>query len=184
MCDTRLFADKASCHPNSLFILGGATDYDHPIVRALVHALKFRRVRVARDPLAGFLIEYARSLGIAFDDCVVVPIPLSRKRLRLRGFNQSELIARPFAAALGLQLDAAVLVRVRHTKPQSETRSLEERKRNLNGCFAVWRPERIAGRNIILLDDVTTSGATFLEAARALKAAGAGKIFALAAAKA
>jgi len=178
-CRARLFGDKALCHPDFPYILGAAASYEHNASRALVHALKFRGRRSAALPLSELLIEYAESLGTMLDGCVVVPIPLSTRRLRARGFNQSDLIARPFAERFGLEF-APLLARIRHTKPQSETRTIEERLTNLCDCFAAPRPAGVAGRSIVLVDDVVTSGTTFLEAARALRSAGARKIFALA----
>lgn len=167
-----------------LYRQGAAARYDNPAVKALVHTLKFRGLRPSGDVLASLLTEYAAGLPIDLGLFAVIPIPLSKQRFRARGFNQSELIARPFAARFGLALDAAALARVRHTKPQSETKSAAERKENVRGCFAVRRPEAIRGRRIVLIDDVTTSGATFREAALALKAAGALEVLALAAAEA
>jgi len=183
-CGDRLFGDKVNCHPDFPYLLGAAGSYENEALRSLVHALKFGRVRGAAEPLAGFLLEHARSLGTILDGGIVIPIPLSRPRERRRGFNQSELIARPLAAGLGLPLSTEALLRVKHTKPQSETANVRERKENIRGCFAVPDAALVRGQKIILVDDVTTSGATFLEAATTLKRAGAGSIFALAAARA
>ena len=116
-----------------------------------------------------------------------MPIPLSRRRFRARGFNQAEFLARPIADFLELPLDTTTFTRIRHTKPQTETESAAERRENLRGCFAVLdtgNSRAVRGKNILLVDDVTTTGTTFLEAARTLKAAGAGTVYALAAAKA
>ncbi len=183
-CHARLFGGKNLCHPDFPFLLGGAGRYENGALRSLIHALKFRGVRSAAGPIAALLCEYADSLGELFGDAAVMPIPLSRKRLRERGFNQSELIAAPLARHLELPLDARSLIRIRHTKPQSETVSAAERRENLLGCFLVRGADALAGRNIVLVDDVTTTGTTFLEASRTLKSAGARTIFALAAAQA
>ncbi|HEX4104205.1 MAG TPA: ComF family protein [Candidatus Paceibacterota bacterium] len=184
-CGERLFGGKALCHPDFPYVLGAAAQYDNRPLRALVHALKFRAARRAAEPLASIIKEYLASVGSLFDgfhDFVVIPIPLSRRRLRTRGFNQAELLARPVAAYLGLPCDGSTLIRIRHTKPQTETKSAHERQENLRECFFVRRP--LAGTNIILIDDVTTTGTTFLEAATALKRAGVGTVVALAALRA
>ncbi len=174
-----------SDHPPFPYWLGAAGNYESPALKTLIHALKFRGVTAAATPLADIILEYVLSLKMNFDDYLVIPIPLSHKRFRARGFNQSELIARHLAARLNLQLKTNCLVRAKHAKPQSETKDLNERLNNLHGCFTIARNETsvVNGRNIVLIDDVTTSGATFLEAAQTLKAAGAAKIFALAAAR-
>jgi ComF family protein len=183
-CGARLFGDKILCHPGFPYLLGSAGNYEVAALRMLVHALKFRGIRSASEPLAALLIEHARSLGTLLNGSIVLPIPLSSRRERARGFNQSQLIAYRFAEELGLAFEARLLRRTRHTKPQSETRSVAERSLNVRDCFAVTVSERVYGKNIVLIDDVTTSGKTFFEAASVLKAAGAEKIYALAAARA
>jgi ComF family protein len=184
-CGGHLFNGKPICHPDFPYILGAAAKYDDPALQALVQALKFRGTRRAVEPLASIIKEYLVGVGMRFDGFTgftVVPVPLSRERLRSRGFNQAELLARPVAAYLGLPLDASTLVRIRHTKPQTEMKSSRERRENLRGCFLARAP--LAGGNILLVDDVTTTGTTFLEASRTLKRVGAGTIIALAALRA
>jgi ComF family protein len=183
-CGERLFGAKMLCHPDFFYVQGAATTYADPRIQALVQMLKFGRNREAAEPLVALIKEYLLSVGDIFKDCTVVPIPLSRKRLRMRGFNQAEIIAQPLARHLGLTFDTATLVRIRHAKPQTETRSAAERRENLRGCFAVRNVFVVRGRDILLVDDVTTTGATFLEAAKVLKAAGARTIYALSAARA
>lgn len=164
--------------------LGAAGSYENAALKTLIHALKFDGVRAVAQPLASILAIYAEPFKSYLNGCTVVPIPLSRERLRTRGFNQSELIANLFATRIGLPLRTDILVRVKHTKPQSETANLAERKENIRGCFSVIDTVLAEGRRFVLVDDVTTSGATFLEAARALQSARAEKIIALAVAQA
>jgi ComF family protein len=176
----------SQCHPDSLFILGAATSYEDKSAQSLIHHLKFKSVRAAAEPLGELLYNYAsRHLDLA--DYVAMPIPLSRRRARSRGYNQAELIARHFAVRIGLPIEVNALVRAKHMKPQSGTTSEAERKENIRGAFAVRDTPAaraaIAGRHILLIDDVSTSGSTFLEASRMLKLAGAKKIIALAVAK-
>lgn len=174
---------RSPCHPAFPYLRGTAGNYEAPALRALVHGLKFRGIRAAAEPLAALLAAYAAPFVRHIENAAVVPIPLSHARLRQRGFNQSELIAERFAGHFGLPITTACLSRARHAKPQSETRTVAERKENIRGCFAMQDPASVRGKNIILIDDVTTSGATFFEAARTLKNGGAGNILALAAAK-
>jgi ComF family protein len=171
------------CHPDFFYVLGAAGSYEDARIGALVRALKFTRNRMAAEPLVVLMKEYLSSVGNLFNDCVVIPIPLSRERLRMRGFNQAEIIARPVAEYLGLTFVTAALARIRHTKPQTETKSARERRENLRGCFAVRNNFSVRGRNILLVDDVTTTGATLLEAAKILKAAGSLTVYALVVAK-
>jgi competence protein ComFC len=183
-CGLRLAEGKRICHKDFPYLLGAATDFDNDIVRNAIHALKFQYVKNAADALGGILVHYAAALHVPFDDHLVIPIPLSPRRLRERGFNQSELLANIFARGFGLRMETEVLARVKNTKPQSETKNAAERRENLARSFAIRHPEFVAGKNIILIDDVTTSGATLFEAATVLKTAGAKKIIALAVARA
>jgi competence protein ComFC len=181
-CRLRLPEGKKVCHKDTPYLLGAATDYHGP-AKKLIHALKFDLVQDAAEELGSLLSEYSARVNFEPQNDLVIPIPLSRQRRRERGFNQAEQIARSLATRLGLELCTAPLCRIRQTPAQSKTASLHERIKNVAGCFSA-DPEIVRGRNILLIDDVVTSGATLLEAAKALKAAGADTITALVAAKA
>jgi ComF family protein len=178
---------ESFCHPSFPYVLGAATDYADETVQTLVHHLKFRSIKGAAEPLAELIIRYLKNTAADTASLTVIPIPLSPRRLRTRGYNQAECIAQPMAAALDLPIATDVLIRAHHAKPQSETSSAAERRENIIGAYAIRDSEparaAIRGVNILLIDDVSTSGATFLEASRVLKAAGAKKIVAIAAAK-
>jgi ComF family protein len=183
-CRARRYSARGLCHRNFPFTLAAAGEYEDPIIQALIRSLKFHFVRDAAAPLGAILAAYAKRLKIPGAYDFILPVPLSRRRLRERGFNQSELIARVFARETGMPMDAEVLRRPRHAPPQSGIRGDVQRRANIAGSFEVARPEAVRGRNVILLDDVVTSGATMLTAALVLRAAGAKDILALAAAKA
>jgi ComF family protein len=119
--------------------------------------------------LAGLLEE---GLPVDPDYDVVIPVPLHRRRLLSRGFNQSALLAAAVTRKLRCRLDVASLVRVIATPPQT-AQDLESRRRNVHNAFAVRYPERVAGLKVLLIDDVLTTGSTANECARALRAAGA-----------
>jgi ComF family protein len=106
---------------------------------------------------------------------VVIPVPLHRSRLRWRGFNQAALLGAALARRLNCSLDVATLARVRSTPPQT-ARDRAQRAHNVRDAFAVRRPLRVAGRRVLLVDDVMTTGATADECARVLRAAGARRI--------
>jgi ComF family protein len=110
---------------------------------------------------------------------VIVPVPLSGWRRRTRGYNQSEALARALARELGLPLAPRALSRRKHAPPQARSATAEERRRNVEGAFAA-RAEPVAGRRVLLLDDVTTTGATLRACAAALKEAGARSVYAVA----
>jgi ComF family protein len=176
--------DPPVCHPSTPYLLGAAAHYQNATVQALVHHLKFRSIEDAAQTLGDIIVRWARDNEFHFENFYVMPIPLSRQRRRMRGYNQAELIARHFAGSFRLPLETKLLIRTRHAKPQSETATLAERTTNIRGVFAIREPDRIRGKNILLIDDVITSGTTFLEASRVVRIGGARSIIALAAAKA
>jgi len=143
--------------------------------RAILEA-KFRGVTALLGPLAEAAAE---AVPPAWDIDAVVPVPLHRRRERQRGYNQAALLAKTVAAHIDAPLRRNLLRRVRQTPPQAGLRR-EQRLRNLLGAFEA---RGAAPRSILLIDDVTTTGATFEAAAFALRRAGASRIFALAVAR-
>ena len=104
-----------------------------------------------------------------------LPIPSSPKKLSYRGFNQANMIAEEFSNKFKLSLNKEVLIRVRNTEAQ-HTQDREGRRENVKGSFAVTAPAKVAGKKILLVDDISTTGATFLESAKVLYAAGAAEV--------
>jgi ComF family protein len=151
-------------------------------LRDLVHLLKYERVRPAADLLGRMLAEVVADLAEAFgpQPPVVIAVPLHTSKMRQRGFNQSELIARAMLklkpAALDVKLNTTVLVRHRATETQTGL-TPPQRQDNVRGAFEVVRGEQIRGRDILLVDDVFTTGSTVSECARVLRRAGAGRVF-------
>jgi competence protein ComFC len=131
---------------------------------------------------ARILPEYIDLLQFShFKDPVLVPAPLSKKRYKERGYNQSELLARGILRADSDQifsLDTTLVEKIHHTKNQAGITNRSIRLRNLSGAFQVTNPARVAGKNIILIDDVTTTGATLAELRKVLQQAGAKKVIA------
>lgn len=135
-----------------------------------VHLLKYS----GRVTLADTLGELAcRSIATHLRPDLVVPVPLHGSRLRQRGYNQSLLLARKVASAAGAKVDYSNLRRVRMTAPQVGLKA-EERRENVRGAFALDEPEAYAGKMVLLVDDVYTTGSTVAECSRVLAKAGAG----------
>jgi len=162
-------------------------DYKNPFVRQAIWELKYRgNKKIARllaeclyEELAEELAE--RKTFDNFDKPLLLPIPLSKKRQRKRGFNQCELLTDALAAIdLGnfFETPKDILVKIKDTESQTAKRRAE-RLANLSGCFAISDPEAISGRNVIIVDDVTTTGATLEEARKTLAKAGAKKVLAV-----
>lgn len=150
-------------------IYDAAAASDHPLKSVLQQYKYNRDVWLAR-PLAALLVERAPFVVSSYD--VILPVPLHVQRLRWRGFNQAQFLARPLARASGVPLDPHSLQRVRPTRPQVELDE-KERRHNVAGAFHAARPERIDGRRILLIDDVYTTGATVDECSQVLMRAGA-----------
>ena len=147
-----------------------AVAYDD-ISRSLAIRLKYgRKVAVAKT-----MARYMAPLVAADGERLLVPVPLHRSRLWWRGFNQSALVAAELARRLGLRADALLLTRTRRTPPLKGMSALQRRKA-VAGAFRVRDPAAIAGKTIVLVDDVLTTGSTAQACARALKRAGAARV--------
>ena len=147
------------------------------LARELVQALKYRGMTVLAEPIASLCTEALREAEIGFD--VIVPVPLSGLRKRTRGYNQAELLARQAGRALGIPVAPRALERKRHTPPQARSADAATRQSNVAGAFRA-RSEVVDGHAVLLIDDVTTTGATFASCAAALREAGARRIWAFA----
>lgn len=153
--------------------------YRGPICRALVQ-LKYRPDRRLSDWLANRLIEIVSRE--AWPSMTVVPVPLSRKKFNRRGYNQVDLIASGVARKLGQPYRASALRRIRDTRSQVGL-SPDARRRNVQGAFRA-DSRKVRGKNILIIDDLFTTGATLLACTQALRSAGAELVFALTVARA
>lgn len=151
-------------------------------LREMVHLLKYERVRPAAPVLGRMLAEAVADMAEAFgpEAPVVMAVPLHASKMRQRGFNQSELIARALLkrkpAALDVKLNNTALVRSRATETQTGL-TPPQRRENVRGAFKVMRSDQISGRDILLIDDVFTTGTTVSECARVLRRAGAARVY-------
>lgn len=152
-------------------------------VSEIAHRFKYQRAFHFLDWMAEGMIRTASTelSGQRFD--MIIPVPLHWRRLLTRGYNQALILARPVSRALKIPVRAGALVRAVHNPPQVGL-SRPARKENMKKVFKVTNPKKVAGKNILLLDDVITTGATMDEAAKVLKKAGAKSVCALAFARA
>jgi ComF family protein len=149
-------------------------------IREAVHRLKYSNLRAIAPDLARFLLDYLESKPLDAD--IIVPVPLHKKRLRVRGYNQSALLATELGKLAGLPVKETVLVRERYALPQARTNSVEERRANVIGVFTC-RGQGMKGKRVLLVDDVATSGATMNACATALKTGGVAAVWGLALAR-
>lgn len=158
--------------------------YADKTLRMAIWQLKYKRARAFAEilgtGLGELLLEDLSDMILLenFSDPLLIPAPLSRNRLRERGYNQAELIARAVAKVTSLELLTGMVTKVKDTPSQVSQHNRAKRLKNLQGAFAIEDPSPIAGRNVILIDDVYTTGATASELTKVLKQAGAKRVLA------
>lgn len=146
------------------------------VIRQAIHELKYRNLRSLAAPLAKFLHDYLITEHIPVE--VLVPVPLHGKRLRERGYNQSELLARELGKLVDLPVAGDYLMRQQQSSPQARTSNVEERYSNVAGAF-ICRDRKLRGRQVLLIDDVCTSGATLDACAASLREVGVASVWGL-----
>lgn len=160
-----------------------ATEYKNPLIRNLIKNFKYHYVKELTKPLSQLLIKSLENLDFGFCnlDFLIIPVPLYGTRMRTRGFNQAELLAKQVADYFNLPLETNILKRIVPSIPQANIKDNEKRKENIKGVFKINPSSlaRIRGVNIILIDDVTTTGATLIESAKILKNNGADEVWVL-----
>lgn len=144
-------------------------------LKKAIHRLKYRRDVGLGDVLSQHLISLLAELNWPVE--LVMPVPLSRNRLRERGYNQAALLAYPIALHLGLEYNSATLTRLRDTRSQVNLTEVE-RKQNVAGAFQV-NGLKTHDRVVLLVDDVSTTGSTLQSCTEALVQSGAGAVYCL-----
>jgi ComF family protein len=183
-CKNRVPGEERSCHKEIKFILAPATDYQNQAVKNLVWFLKYHKWQSIINVIEPIINRYLDILNCDLKNFIIIPIPLHASRLKERGFNQSELIAGIVSRKLNTVLNTDNLKRVKATKTQAELKNADERIKNIENCFSLNDPDGVKNKNIVLVDDVFTTGSTMSEAVKILKRAGAKKIIAFVFAKA
>lgn len=172
----------SNCHfRRPAFVRGRALGGFGGVLRDAIHRFKYQDRPGLAEPLGQKLGVFARAEAASLHDLqfdALLPVPMHPIRKRLRGYNQSERLAQVVAREIGLPLQVTLLLRSRPTRPQVGL-SGKSRQTNLHGAFAAPRPAEVADKTLLLIDDVTTTGATLNECAAALKAAGAKAVYAL-----
>lgn len=147
------------------------------ILKTAIHKFKFNKKKHLAEPLGILMAKYLGyipNLNMQEIDSIV-PVPLHIKRLRQRSFNQSELLAKVLQRYYKIRIATNVLERIRDTKPQFDLHP-NDRKVNVAGAFRVSFPQEVHNKNILLLDDIYTTGSTIAECSKVLKLAGAKKV--------
>ena len=163
-------------HLDKIFSYGW---YHDQILREALRRFKYHGIYGIAHPLAKMLHDILKphlsSLG---PEALIVPIPAHRARARERGYNQAELLARAFSEQISFPLDADILIKTKDTPSQISLKG-RERLWNVKDSFGVQNAAALEGRTILLVDDISTTGATLSEAARVLKQSGAKEVIGL-----
>lgn len=168
-------------HTEHYFAQGAALWLHQEPVNLSVYQFKFHNQRVFGRYYAEEMAKRFRAELIRWKPQIILPIPLHSSKRRKRGYNQAAIVAGALAELTGIAVDVHLLKRVRGTAPQKSLNPAE-RKKNIRAAFSVREEgrERLAGKRVLLIDDIYTTGSTIDEAARTLKLFGAEKVFYLA----
>ena len=167
------------CRKKFLSGLYFALPYQNVLVKSSIQRFKYEPfIKELAKPLASLIIDYFQLLVNPpdFYGLILIPVPLDRKRLKWRGFNQAEEIGKKFSKSLNIPLINDVLIKTKGNSPQMELTG-KEREENVLGVFSCQNKEKIQKKKVLLVDDVYTTGATMEEAARILKIAGAKEVW-------
>lgn len=180
-CRRRCPEPYLPCHPKNNFLLIAPTSFEQPEIRELIHSLKYDGLKSAAQEMADLI---GQNIGkhiatlLNPEKTFIVPIPLHPTKLKQRGFNQSEQLALEITKKLGERWRVKnILTRNINNKSQTKCLNKQERIENVRGIFTVH--QKLEGQDLIVVDDVFTSGATMQEAIRTLKKAGASRIIVL-----
>jgi ComF family protein len=158
-----------------------ATSYKDNNISRLIHFFKYNFISDLHVPLGKILIRSFMESNSLLPD-LIIPVPLHKKRIRNRGFNQSELlsmyVSQNISPALPIPVLPNLLERQRHTSPQMKIRSYSERQKNIRNAFKISseNTEFIKNKRVLIIDDVSTTGATIFECGKTLKQNGAKEV--------
>jgi competence protein ComFC len=149
------------------------------IIKELIHEFKYKNKDYLGLTLSRPMIEFIKEYNLPINEIdFIIPVPLHKARLREREFNQAEVLSLHIAGEFKKEVLAGILIRNRYTKTQTDL-EINERTANVKDSFSVGDSQLIKRRNLLLIDDVLTTGATTSEAALTLKNSGANKVFVL-----
>lgn len=158
------------------------SDYKNPLLEKAIKIFKYRFVSDMAEPLGHLIKKYVtwlakeKKFNLTAENPVIVSIPLHPRRLNWRGFNQAEIIAQTLGDFLQQNIQTNTIVKVQESKAQADIKEKDQRLENPKNKFRIINVSTIKNKNIILVDDICTTGATLNECARLLKESGAKRI--------
>lgn len=174
-----VLCSRCTEHPLAIDGIRSAARFEGTLQDA-IHCLKYKYMRGLAEQLGELMVEAWTRYSLPAD--LLVPVPLHPRRIRERGYNQSELLALYLGQAIGLPVAYDVLCRSRYTRSQARLNA-EERRGNVSGAF-ICPGKNLCGVRVVLIDDVCTTGATLQSCSMALRAAGAQSVWAFTLARA
>ncbi len=152
---------------NNLLI---ASYYENPLIKQLIHRYKYDFVKDLAKPLGLLMVKRLQEVRPQLKlDLVLIPIPLHPRRLRWRGFNQAELLVQQISQKLNIPVNNNLLIRTKHTLPQMGIQNAQQRRENIEQAFALSKEINLSNKTLILIDDISTTGATLEQAVQALQ---------------
>ena len=170
------------CQDKKLSGLYFALPYkEKQLTKKLIYQFKYQPyLKDLAKTLASILIEHfvlsGKNTNEIWENAILIPIPLDKKKLKIRGYNQSEELAKELSIVLKIPVVSSVLIKTKSTKPQMEL-TKQEREKNLQGVFKVENTDELTGKKIFLVDDVYTTGSTMQECAKVLKENGVKQVW-------
>jgi len=173
------------CRQKNLDGLFFAVSFKNNLIKKIIHQFKYEPyIKAFSQPLVSLIITHFNLIQKSFvlDNYILVPVPLTKQKIKKRGFNQSEEMAKELSGNLKIPLASDVLFKEKETISQMEL-SADLRRKNVEGVFSAKNGEKVKDKKILLVDDVYTTGATMEECAKTLKRAGAKEVWGVAVAR-
>lgn len=156
--------------------------FHQPLLQKIIHLYKYSYIKSLAHPLSQLVINYYSQIENKLEDLIIIPVPLHQKRLLVRCFNQSDLIAQNFCQQFEYQLKDDLVVRIKHTEQQAKLNK-KGRIENIKGAFDIIDKSFVQNKNFIIIDDLYTTGSTVAGIAKLLKDNGAQQVWCLVVAK-
>jgi len=163
-----------------------ASDWNNLLLRQIIYTYKYKFIKELSEPLSYIMIKFLETIrfnNCKFDELVLIPVPLNKKRLIWRGYNQAEFLAQKISEYYLIPVNSEILKRSRSTLPQVEIKNRNERQKNILGAFKINENMNgnfdLKNKIVILVDDVCTTSATLEECANVLKPLKPKEIFGL-----
>ncbi|MGC9046639.1 MAG: ComF family protein [Minisyncoccia bacterium] len=180
ICNNRLPFIKKICHPQSNFVLASVSFYENPIIQNIIQQLKYNHLKQTAIIFNKLIYSYLQKYQNEWNDflsneTLIIPVPITKLKLRQRGYNQSMIIALSLQQQIKLVLNKTIEIKedvIKKSKEnfsQTQMKNNDDRKLNVKNVFQIINPSILLNKNIIIVDDVFTTGATLNEISNLLK---------------